>query len=154
MIRAELDDSDLRLRPQLKERERKLPIWLLRLPLFRNTRYLAPRNSAVISLVVVFPALPVIATTFVPDRRLTSRAIDRSARVVSATRTRPPGCPPCSPIRSAAFRFDQRADGSSRQRRLNEVVPVEPIAANRDEELPRLNTWNRSTRSRCASPIP
>ena len=99
MIHAELDDSDLRPRPQLEERERKADM-VVEVALVRNTRYLAPRNSAVISLVVVFPALPVIATTFVPDRRRTSRAIDCSARVVSATRTRTPGCRPCSPIRA------------------------------------------------------
>ena len=58
---------------------------MFKLPLFRNTVYFADRNSAVSSFVVVLPALPVIATTFAPDRRRTSRAPSCSARVVSAT---------------------------------------------------------------------
>jgi len=40
-------------------------MWLLKFPLLRNTRYRVDRNSAATSLVVVFPALPVIATTVV-----------------------------------------------------------------------------------------
>ena len=44
-------------------------MWLLKFPRLRTTRYRAARNSAVTSLVVVLPALPVIATTFVPDSR-------------------------------------------------------------------------------------
>ena len=61
------------------------PIWLFRLPWFLNTGKHADRNSATISLVVVLPALPVIATTVAPDRRRTSRARSCSARVVSST---------------------------------------------------------------------
>ena len=47
------------------------PMWLLKFPRLRITRYRVARNSAVTSFVVVFPALPVIATTFVPDSRRT-----------------------------------------------------------------------------------
>ena len=47
------------------------PMWLLKFPRLRITRYRAARNSAVTSFVVVFPALPVIATTLVPDSRRT-----------------------------------------------------------------------------------
>ena len=61
------------------------PIWLLRFPLFLNTRYRDDKNSADTSFVVVFPALPVIATTRDPERRLTSRATSCNARVVSST---------------------------------------------------------------------
>ena len=42
-------------------------MWLLKLPRLRITRYRDASSSAVTSFVVVFPALPVIATTFVPD---------------------------------------------------------------------------------------
>jgi len=42
---------------------------LLKFPRLRNTEYRAARNSAVSSFVVVFPALPVIATTVAPERR-------------------------------------------------------------------------------------
>ena len=62
------------------------PIWLLRFPLFLNTRYRDARNSAATSFVVVLPALPVMATTRVPDRCRTSRAISCSACSVSSTR--------------------------------------------------------------------
>ena len=62
------------------------PMWLLRFPLFLKTRWRDARNSAATSLVVVLPALPVIATTRAPDRRRTSRATSCSARVVSSTR--------------------------------------------------------------------
>src|SRR3954471_7387648 len=64
------------------------PRSLFKLPFFRNTRKRLPRNSAATSFVVVFPALPVIATTFVPDRRRTSRAISCNPVVVFATLTR------------------------------------------------------------------
>ena len=61
------------------------PMWLLKFPLLRTTRYRAARNSAVISFVVVFPALPVMATTFAPDSIRTRRATCWSAAVVSST---------------------------------------------------------------------
>ena len=90
------------------------------------------RNSAVSSFVVVFPALPVMATTFAPDRRRTSRARSCSARVVSPTsiadRPRPPAAglvahhrapphpPPARPRRTRGRRTDRR--GSPRTDRL------------------------------------
>ena len=43
------------------------PMWLFQFPRLRITRYLAAKNSAVTSFVVVFPALPVMATTLVPE---------------------------------------------------------------------------------------
>ena len=61
------------------------PMWLLKFPRLRITRYRAARNSAVTSFVVVFPALPVIATTFAPDSRRTACASACSAAVVSST---------------------------------------------------------------------
>src|SRR5438105_1046446 len=61
------------------------PMWLFKLPRFRITRYFAPRNSAVTSFVVVLPALPVMATTFVPDACRVERASACNARVVSST---------------------------------------------------------------------
>ena len=39
------------------------PMWLFRFPLFFTTRYARRQNSAIVSFVVVLPALPVIATT-------------------------------------------------------------------------------------------
>jgi hypothetical protein len=47
-------------------------MWLFRFPGFRYTVYRDARNSAAASLVDVLPALPVIATTDVPDSRLTN----------------------------------------------------------------------------------
>src|SRR5438552_11227858 len=61
------------------------PMWLFKLPRFRITRYFAPRNSAVTSFVVVLPALPVMATTFVPDACRVERASACNASVVSST---------------------------------------------------------------------
>jgi hypothetical protein len=61
-------------------------MWLLRLPRLRNTLNCVESRSAVISFVLVLPALPVIATTLAPDRRRTSSASDWSAVSVSRTR--------------------------------------------------------------------
>ena len=60
------------------------PMWLLKFPRLRTTRYRASRNSLVTSFVVVLPALPVIATTFVPDSRRIPCAsvLQRRRRVV------------------------------------------------------------------------
>ena len=70
------------------------PMWLFRFPRLRTTRYLAARNSAVISFVVVFPALPVMATTLVPDSIRTACASAWSAAVVSSTSMTTAGVPP------------------------------------------------------------
>src|SRR4249920_1861352 len=61
------------------------PMWLLKFPRLRTTRYRPSRNSLVTSLVVVLPALPVIATTFVPASRRIPCASACSAAVVSST---------------------------------------------------------------------
>ena len=61
------------------------PRWLFKLPAFFTTLKRDPISSAMVSFVVVFPALPVMATTFAPDSRRTNFARSCSARVVSAT---------------------------------------------------------------------
>ena len=114
------------------------PMWLLKFPRLRTTRYRAARNSPVTSFVVVLPALPVIATTFVPDsRRIAVRQrLQRRGRVVDLddghrrssrlrARSRPQPRPrstttPAAPASIAAS---------------DEVGAVEPLAANRDEQL-------------------
>src|SRR5688572_1790851 len=60
-------------------------MWLFRFPLFFTTRNRPDRNSAIASFVVVLPALPVIATTFVPLAFRTACARSCNAFVVSAT---------------------------------------------------------------------
>ena len=72
-----------RLRSSISDSGR--PMWLFRFPRLRTTRYCDARNAPVTSLVVVLPALPVIATTLVPDSRRTVRASHCSADVVSST---------------------------------------------------------------------
>ena len=107
--------------------DRGRPIWLFRLPLFRNTSKRADRNSATTSLVVVLPALPVIATTLAPDRRRTSRARSCSARVVSSTSMSRAGIAiPASGDAGAWWTIAPMAP--LRAASLHEPVPVEPIA--------------------------
>ena len=61
------------------------PRWLFKFPAFFTTRKRDPISSAMVSFVVVLPALPVIATTLACDSRRTYFARSCSARVVSAT---------------------------------------------------------------------
>ena len=125
-------------------------MWLFRFPLFRNTRYRVDRNSAAISFVVVLPALPVMATTRAPDRRRTSRAMSCSARVVSSTSTitQPRRRPrPSGRSRRDASTSTPRAPRASAS--ATNCVAVEPLAANRDEEIPRAAAC--ACRSRSAS---
>ena len=79
MIHAELDHRHLGSRPQLEQRERQADV-VVQVALVPkhagNARRETPPST---SFVVVFPALPVIATTFAPDRRRTSRATSCSA---------------------------------------------------------------------------
>ena len=105
-------------------------MWLFRFPRLRNTRYRAARNSAVTSLVVVLPALPVMATTFVPDcaPHVARQRLQRRERVVdlddgrrrairAATARRRPPRSTIAPRAAAA-----------RQRIGREVRAVEPLA--------------------------
>ena len=110
-------------------------MWLFKLPLFRNTVYRVARSSAVTSFVVVLPALPVIATTFAPERRLMSRAMSCSARVVSVDRDerRGPPRPGCPRTPRRARRPPRRR--AAREGRGDEPVPVEPFAADGDEQV-------------------
>ena len=111
-------------------------MWLLRLPLFRNTRYRAASSSAVTSFVVVLPALPVIATTLAPDA---------PAHVARDVLERPRRVRPHSTItRRAAVRRRPAASSTSAPaaprrdaRRPTKCVPVEALAADRDEEVAR-----------------
>ena len=107
------------------------PIWLFRFPLFLKTGKRADRNSATTSLVVVLPALPVIATTFAPERRRTSRARSCSAasRVVDLDdqRRRRRAC-----LRRNRRLVDHRADGptsSGIARRIDARQTVSPAIA-------------------------
>ena len=113
------------------------PMWLFRVPLVPKHRDIArpgtPRSS---SFVVVLPALPVIATTFAPERRRTSRAPVLQRRVVSSTSIRSGAGPACPASGKPASARHHRAGRTRGQRGGHEVVPVEPIAAHRDEEIP------------------
>ena len=124
------------LRPQLEQRERQADVVVQVAPCSETRVYRADRNSAVTSFVVVLPALPVIATTFAPDRRRTSRATSCSARVVSSTSIRSGAGPAVLP-RAGRRRCHHRAGRARGQRGGDELVPVEPIAADRDEQVAR-----------------
>ena len=54
-----------------ESRESGRPMWLFRFPSFRITSQRVARNVAASSFVLVFPTLPVIATTVAPERRRT-----------------------------------------------------------------------------------
>ena len=60
-------------------------MWLFRFPLFFTTRYRVANISAMVSFVVVLPALPVIAINRVSAANRTACARSCSARSVSAT---------------------------------------------------------------------
>ena len=98
-------------------------------------------NSAVTSFVVVLPALPVIATTFVARRSSESRVPERCSadgRVVDLDRPRP-----ARPSSRVQVRRRANPRGTTipprllDARRRSELSPVEPFAANRDEEVVR-----------------
>ena len=88
-------------------------------------------NSAATSLVVVLPALPVIATTFAPATppHLGAPVLQRPRRVATSITTAPAGAA------SAAARGPARRP-RPRERVGDELVAVEPLAANRDEQSP------------------
>ena len=102
---------------------------LFKLPCVTQTERLTPRIAAMSSLTVVLPLLPVTATTGIGERR-TPRArhgTERAARVAHLDlRQRRRGEP-----------RHERAGGALRERFLDEVVAVEPIARNRDEQRAR-----------------
>ena len=79
------------------------PMWLFRFPLFFTTRKRVASSSAIVSFVVVLPALPVIAITRVSAASRTACARSCSARNVSATSMTPLPSP----------RVDDRAGGAA-----------------------------------------
>ena len=115
------------------------PMWLFKFPRLRTTRYRVARNSAVTSFVVVLPALPVIATTFVPDsppHRVRQR-LQRRGRVVDLDDDgHVAGRRASTHPRAVARTTTPAAPASSAAGR--ELVAVEPLAAKRDEQLARL----------------
>ena len=109
------------------------PMWLFKFPLLRNTRYRAARNSAVTSFVVVLPALPVIATTFAPDRRRTSRAsvLQRARRVVDLDDAAPRIAVRCAPATPAP---------------ASTIAPTRPACERVADELGARRTARRESR--------
>ena len=125
------------------------PMWLLRFPLFLNTRYRDARNSAATSLVVVLPALPVIATT------LRARPPPHVARDVLQRRAscRPPesttGAGRCPLRRRRSVVRPRRPPRPALSAVGDELVPVEPLALDGDEAIARrAASANRSRSAR------
>src|SRR5580765_1363318 len=113
------------------------PMWLFKFPRFRITRYAVPRNSAVTSFVVVFPALPVIATTFVIEALRVARASAWSARVVSSTSI-------TTALRSTAA---ARPCGTTTPVAPASIAAAEKSApSNRSPRIPKYNSAVRSVR--------
>ena len=73
VVHPELHDRDLGAVLQLHQRHRQ-PDVVVVVPRLRIVRNRRDNSVAIASLVVVFPALPVMATTFAPDARRTYRA--------------------------------------------------------------------------------
>src|SRR5437867_1060095 len=86
-----------------RSRHNGSPNSLFRLPTERKTVNFFPKTAAVISFVVVLPALPVMPMIVIPQRRRTSRA--RFCKAVSVEVTRimgPPAFLEASPCRARA----------------------------------------------------
>src|SRR2546430_2696391 len=84
-----MDGEGRAFQPQilyLLDPESGRPNSLLRLPTERKTVNFFPRTEAIISFVVVLPALPVTPIMVIPQRRRTSRA--RACRASSVDLTR------------------------------------------------------------------
>ena len=106
-------------------------MWLFKFPLFFTTTNRVARSAAMASFVVVFPALPVIAMTFVATavrtacaRRCSASSVSGTSIVLASSCTRPrstiaPAAPPCEHV------GDER-------------MSVEPRSAQRHEEIPGL----------------
>ena len=87
---------------------------------------------------MVLPALPVIATTRVPLALRTACARSCSALVVSSTSITPPRRVRCAGARPDAPVSTIAPIAPLLERLADELVRVEPLAAQRDEEVARL----------------
>ena len=111
------------------------PIWLFKFPLFLTTRKRPERNSAIASFVVVFPALPVIATTLVPLRppHRVRQLLQRPGGVVDLDNAA------TGELRGAGkATLDDRAARALSKRLFDEVMRVEAETPERDKEVSRL----------------
>ena len=151
----ELDDGDLRPRASAGARGR--PIWLFRFPLFLKTGKRPARNSATTSLVVVLPALPVIATTVAgAAANVTGEILQRAGRVFDLDERR------CR--RSCLGRHrrlvDHRADGPTSSGIAHESMPVKvsPAIATKkspgSSERESIDTRPMRSRGRPGPPVP
>ena len=104
VIHAQFDHRHVGPRTQLEQRERQADVVVQVAPCSETPCTSPTRNSAVSSFVVVLPALPVIATTFAPDRRRTSRArvLQRPGRVRHLDDERRRPCRSCLAARPAS----------------------------------------------------
>ena len=130
MIHAQFHHRDVRLLSKLQQRQRQADV-IVEVPLVLHHPNRAERSSAIASFVVVFPALPVMATTRAPLARRTACPRRCKAIVVSSTSMTAP-CP------LATFPPKPRltiAAGAAAEGIVDEVVPV-AIAAKRDENRP------------------
>ena len=84
VIHPQFDDGNLRPLPQLDERQRQ-PDVVIEVSAVADDAVPRRKKLPVTSFVVVLPALPVMATTFVPDARRTACASACSAAIVSST---------------------------------------------------------------------
>ena len=110
------------------------PIWLFWLPGVFSTAKRRERIAAVKSLVVVFPADPVIAARRNPIFRLRVEANRRNPDTGSPTRTTG-----TASGRSRGPALGEQRPGSARGRLLRIVVAVDASTADGDEEIARLD---------------
>ena len=110
------------------------PMWLFRLPLFFTTLKLGSSALAVSSFVVVFPALPVIATTRVVTARRIARASACSACSGSSTTITLPRAATLGMTFGPLPRH-HRARRATLERDFHEVVAVEPRSGQRHERV-------------------
>ena len=149
------------------------PIWLFRFPLFLKTGSPPPGIPATTSLVVVLPALPVIATTVAPGGERHGR--DPAARVVSSTWMTSAGVAvpasgdtgawwtiaPMAPRRAASptnrcpSKFHRRSPRRSRPARASASQSTRGRLRSRGRPGPPVHgsRWPRHLRSRAATPL-
>ena len=131
-------------------------MWLFRLPLFRNTRYRAARNSAVDFLRRRLAGAAGDRHHPRAGPRRTSRATSCSARVVSSTSISSGAGPPHLPRARPAPRPPPRPPRRAPSASATNSMAVEPLAADRDEQVarrerPRVDR-HRADRAAAASP--
>ena len=141
VIHPELDDRHVRPVPQLQQRQRQTDVVVQVAPCSGRPDSARDRSSAVISFVVVLPALPVIATTRAPRsapdvaRELLQRPVVSSTTMTSAGRCR-------SVTADASCTMHARGTARERRRRRTRgrrTARRESRRTNRRRQRPRVD---------------